>query len=62
MARSDPHIAGYRWASKDAVTWLHDRADQMNDPMARAVLNAAADHLGAQLKVNAVKMGAEPPK
>lgn len=28
------------------VAWLHARADSMNDPHARAVLNSAATNLG----------------
>lgn len=31
---------------KDAVAWLHRRADSMNDPHARQVLNLAATDLG----------------
>lgn len=39
-------IAGVRLA----ITWLHRRAEQMNDPHARAVLNSAAFQLGVDLK------------
>lgn len=33
--------AGIRWC----ITWLHKRADEMNDPKARDVLNSAAFNL-----------------
>lgn len=29
-----------------AVTWLHARATEMNDPQAKAILNSAATNLG----------------
>ena len=32
-----------------AVTWLHERAKEMNDPNAVAVLNSAAFHLGGEV-------------
>ncbi len=32
-----------------AVTLLHERAEVMNDPKARAILNSAAFHLGTKL-------------
>lgn len=37
---------GFRSGIKHAVTWLQQRAQEMNDPWAKAVLNVAADHLG----------------
>ena len=33
---------------KLAVTWLHDRAREMNDPHAKAILNTAAFNLGVE--------------
>ena len=42
----DRMVAGIRWA----ITWLHKRADQMNDPHARQVLNDAAFNLGNDLR------------
>lgn len=38
-------IAGVR----RAITWLHDRAKEMNDQHARAILNVAATDLGRDL-------------
>lgn len=29
-----------------AVTWLHERANEMNDPHAKVILNSAATNLG----------------
>lgn len=43
---------GYRCCTRDAVTWLHNRATEMNDPQARAVLNVAANTLGGSAKRN----------
>lgn len=37
---------GIRWA----ITWLHRRAREMNDPRARDVLNTAGFHLGVDAK------------
>lgn len=39
---------GVRWA----VTWLHNRALEMNDPRAVLILNSAAFNLGARAKRN----------
>lgn len=41
---------GFRQGMKFAVTWLQHRAQEMNDPWAKAVLNCAADHLGKEGK------------
>jgi len=39
-----------------AISWLHARAQTMNDPKAKCVLNSAGFHLGQNLhKVNAPK-------
>lgn len=37
---------GYRDGLRRAVTWLHDRAKEMNDPHAVAILHSAATNLG----------------
>lgn len=37
---------GFRDGIRYAVTWLHDRAKEMNDPWAKAVLNVSAADLG----------------
>jgi hypothetical protein len=50
MDRSQQYTEGYRAAIKDAVTWLHGRADKMNDPHAKQVLNSAAWNLGHEKK------------
>jgi hypothetical protein len=41
---------GYRRAVRACVTWLHDRAKEMNDPNAVGILNTAAFNLGAEQK------------
>lgn len=40
---------GYRVGMRRAVTILHDSAREMNDPVARAVLNTAARSIGVRL-------------
>ena len=42
----DRELAGIRWA----VTWLHKRAAEMNDPWAKALLNTAAFNMGCDAK------------
>jgi hypothetical protein len=42
MARSQQYMDGQRTALKWVVTWLHRRADSMNDQRARQIMNAAA--------------------
>jgi len=37
---------GVRWA----ITWLHERARQMNDPHAKAILNSAGFNMGVDAK------------
>lgn len=44
-ALSDRQI-GKRLGVRDAITCLHDRAKEMNDPQAKAVLDSAAFNLG----------------
>lgn len=41
---------GFRNGLKYAVTWLHERAGEMNDDWAKAVLNTAAFNLGVDGK------------
>lgn len=41
---------GFRDGLRYAVTWLHERANEMNDPWAKAVLNTAAFNLGVEGK------------
>jgi hypothetical protein len=40
---------GRRDGIRYAITWLHKRAEGMNDPNARQVLNSAATNLGWDL-------------
>lgn len=57
---SDPHVRaddkathrkfGFRDGVRWAVTWLHDRAKEMNDPHAVIVLNSAAFNMGEEAK------------
>lgn len=42
--------AAYRKGVRTSIEWLHERAKEMNDPHARAILNTAAFHLGVDLK------------
>lgn len=46
MKRTRQYAQGYRAAIKDAAEWLAQRADEMNDPKAKGVLNSAAFWLG----------------
>lgn len=45
---------GVRWA----ITWLHQRALEMNDPNAKTVLNTAAFNMGVE--ANKPPVVAEP--
>lgn len=44
--RRQEYQNGYRAAVKDAITWLHVRATEMNDQKAIDVLNSAAFSMG----------------
>lgn len=48
--RSSQWQDGHRNAIRWAVTWLHKRANEMNDPIAKAILDAAAINMGADAK------------
>ena len=37
---------GFNAGIKAAIAWLHERADDMNDPHAKGILNGAAYGLG----------------
>jgi hypothetical protein len=50
MSRSPEYEQGNRAAIKWAITWLHERANEMNDPHARLVLNSAAFNMGVDTK------------
>lgn len=40
------HRDGIGWA----ITWLHKRAAEMNDPHAKAILNTAGFNMGVEAK------------
>jgi hypothetical protein len=44
--RCPQYLQGRREAIKWAITWLHARAEQMNDPHAKAILNVAGTEMG----------------
>lgn len=46
--KADEYQRGYRDGLREAITWLHARAEEMNDPHAKAILNTAAFHLGVE--------------
>lgn len=48
--RSAQYEQGRRNGIKSCIEWLHTRADEMNDPHARAILNSAAFGLGQQFR------------
>lgn len=50
MDRCDQYKQGRRNGIKACVEWLHARADEMNDPHARNVLNSAAYDMGRAFK------------
>jgi hypothetical protein len=56
LARSAEYGQAYRAASKKAVAHLHELAEEMNDPQAKAVLNTAAFSLGATLRAHATAL------
>lgn len=46
MQELSEYERGVRKGIQAAVTWLHQRATEMNDPHARSVLDSAATNLG----------------
>lgn len=54
-SRTHQFIDGYRHAVGYCVEWLHQRAEEMNDPAAKAILNSAAWNLGNDAKRNESK-------
>lgn len=50
MDRSEDYKNGFRHASRIAVHEQHKQANDMNDPNAQQVLNAAAFRLGVYLE------------
>lgn len=53
MTQKPDYERGWQDGVRAAVTWLHNRADEMNDPHAKGLYNSAAFNLGsdASLKV-----------
>lgn len=47
MSQKPDYDRGWHDGIRCAVTWLHNRAAEMNDPHARALYNSAAFHLGS---------------
>ena len=56
---SAQYSQGYRCAMKRAVAWLHHRADEMNDPHAKAILDSAAFNLGVAAQGPAAELAAK---
>jgi len=52
--RDQQYIDGRRNGIKACIAWLHKRADEMNDPHARSILNTAARNLGVDMKVEMI--------
>lgn len=50
MSRSPEYTQGKRAGIKWAITWLHERAVEMNDEHAKAILNTAAFNMGVDAK------------
>ena len=50
MSRSPEYTQGKRAGIKWAITWLHARAKEMNDPAAKAILDTAAFNMGVEAK------------
>lgn len=50
MSGTQDYKRGHRDGIRFAITWLHKRAKEMNDPHAQQVLNAAAFSLGVDAK------------
>ncbi|EAQ25941.1 hypothetical protein [Roseovarius sp. 217] len=56
MARSPEYVQAFRAASKEAVSYVHELAQEMNDPHAKAILDSAAFSLGVRLRERAAMM------
>lgn len=64
MSNLPEYKRGYQDGIRVAVTWLHRRAKQMDDPHAVQVLNSAATNLGWALNdghLQHIRIPAEPP-
>ena len=58
--RSQQFRDGYAHASREAMSYLHELADSMNDPHARQVLTSAAYGLGHHFARRCARMAAPP--
>ncbi|WPL18964.1 hypothetical protein Thiowin_04064 [Thiorhodovibrio winogradskyi] len=47
--KANDYRRGYHDGLRVAITWLHARAREMNDPHAKAILNTAAFHFGVEV-------------
>lgn len=47
--KANEYRRGYHDGLREAITWLHARAREMNDPHAKGILNTAAFHLGTDV-------------
>lgn len=60
--RSQQFEDGRRNGIKACVEWLHKRADEMNDPHARGLLNVTARDMGCDFKADNTPFAQpEPP-
>lgn len=59
MTQMDPYARGRRDGIRWAITWLHERAKQMNDPNAVSVLNTAAFNMGTDASPKVAQMREE---
>lgn len=50
MSTSEDRKLGKRDGLRYTITWLHRRAEGMNDPHAKAILNSAAFDLGNEIR------------
>lgn len=62
MTQKPDYERGFRDGIRSAVTWLHNLADEMNDPHARLVLNCAAFNLGSDASPRAKRIHPEATK
>ncbi len=60
MSRSTAYRDGFREASKLAVSTVHEEANKMNDPRARAALDSTAHLLGVVMKTRLEMMDDQP--
>lgn len=59
MSAKPEYDRGFKAGIRVAVTWLHNRAGEMNDWRARDVLNAAGFNLGTAYSEKVAKLRAQ---